>query len=379
MTDRTYRFAFAVEYEVGHVTFAKTLQSAVEEAEDVVADWHLQRSVPPAGWQRRLLGPRNYTLQMGARVRTSLEPHRRVTDAVLIHTQTAALGCWRLMGRTPFVISTDATPKNIDELAAAYLHRQGSSLEEELKRRIVGGVFRRAACVVPWCEWAARSLREDYGVPDDRIDIIPPGLWLDSWPVAAERRPGPCRILFVGGDFNRKGGQFVLQALQDVTARWELDVVTRSDIAGTERVRVHRDLSQGDPGLLDLYQQADVFVFPSLGDAVPWVILEAMASRTAVVSTAVGAIPEMVPPEAGIIVPARDGRRFREAVTALITDGCKRAAMADAGRRRVESHHDARRQAGLILDRMRTVAGATGSGPSRRAPGRTTRARATTS
>src|SRR6266581_1723100 len=85
MTDRTYRFAFAVEYEVGHVTFAKTLQSAVEEAEDVVADWHLLRSVPPAGWQRRLLGPRNYTLQMGARVRTSLEPRRRVTDAVLIH------------------------------------------------------------------------------------------------------------------------------------------------------------------------------------------------------------------------------------------------------------------------------------------------------
>jgi glycosyltransferase involved in cell wall biosynthesis len=356
MMDRTYRFAFGVEYEIGHVTFAKTLQTAVGEADDVVADWHLLRSIPPEGWQRRWLGPRNYTFQMGARVRVSLEPRRRETDAVLIHTQTAALGCWRLMGRLPIVISTDATPRNIDELAAAYVHRQGSVLEEEAKRRIVGSLFRRATAVIPWCEWAARSLRVDYGVPEELIDVIPPGLWLDSWPVTTERRPGPCRVLFVGGDFARKGGELVLASLQDLEEPWELDIVTRSDIAGSERIRVHRDISQGDPRLLELYQQADVFVFPSLGDAVPWVILEAMASRTAVVSTAVGAIPEMVPPEAGIVVPANDGRRLRQAVSELVTDAGKRDRMGAAGRRRVETHHDARQQAGFILDRLRKVA-----------------------
>jgi glycosyltransferase involved in cell wall biosynthesis len=355
-TDTTYRFAVAVEYEIGHVTFAKTLEAAVAEAHDVVADWHLMRSLPPEGWQRRWLGPRNYTLQMGARVRAALESHRRETNAVLIHTQTAALGCWRLMHRLPVVISTDATPRNIDELAAAYLHRQGSALEEEAKRRIVGSLFRRAAAVIPWCEWTARSLRDDYGVPGELIDVIPPGLWLDSWPVEAQRRPGPCRLLFVGGDFVRKGGESVLDCLQDLDLPWELDVVTRSEISGSDRIRVHRDLSQGDPRLLDLYQQADVFVFPSLGDAVPWVILEAMASRTAVISTAVGAIPEMVPPDAGIIVPANDGRRLRQAVSDLVMDSAKRDNMAAAGRRRVETHHDARQQAALIFERLRKVA-----------------------
>jgi glycosyltransferase involved in cell wall biosynthesis len=200
-----------------------------------------------------------------------------------------------------------------------------------------------------------RSLRDDYGVPEDRIDVIPPGLWLDKWPLAAERRPGPCRILFVGGDFVRKGGERLVSCLQEIGEPWELDVVTRSDVAGSDRIRVHRDLSQGDPRLLDLYQQADVFGFPSLGDAVPWVVLEAMASQTAVVSTDVGAIPEMVPPAAGIIVASGDGRQLRGALSDLVGNAGKRAAMASSARQWVEAHHDARRQGALILDRMRTV------------------------
>lgn len=342
-----------MEYEIGHVTFAKTLQTAVDEADDITADWHLLRSIPPEGWQRKYLGGMNYTLQMGARVRAALETHRRQTDAVLIHTQTAALGTLRLMGKLPVLISTDATPKNIDELSAAYVHRQGSHLEEELKRRVLGAVFGRAAMVIPWCEWAARSLRDDYGVPDSRIAIIPPGLWLEEWPVAAERRPGPCRLLFVGGDFVRKGGELLLECLNGIDEPWELDVVTRSDIAGSERIRVHRDLSQGDPRLLDLYQQADIFAFPSLGDAVPWVILEAMASQTAIVSTAVGAIPEMVPPDCGLVVPPKDVGRLHEAVSTLVRDPQRRESMGRAGRLRAETHHDARRQAGLILDQLR--------------------------
>ena len=351
--DRAYHFAFAVEYEIGHVTFAKTLQTAVADVDDVEADWHLLRSKPPEGWQRKYLGRRNYTFQMGARVRGSLEPHRRQTDAVLIHTQTAALGCLGLMGKLPILISTDATPKNIDELSAAYVHRQGSAIEEDLKRRIHSLLFRRAAKLIPWCEWAARSMRDDYGVPDSQIVVIGPGLWLEEWPVAPERRPGPCRLLFVGGDFKRKGGELLLECLKGIDEPWELDVVTRSDISGSERIRVHRDLSQGDPRLLDLYQQADIFAFPSLGDAVPWVILEAMASRTAVVSTAVGAIPEMVPPDCGIVVPPKDVGQLHEAVASLVRNAERRDSMGQAGRRRAEVHHDARRQAGLILDEMK--------------------------
>jgi glycosyltransferase involved in cell wall biosynthesis len=353
--DSRDRFAFAFEYEIGHVTFAKNLRAIVEEDPTLRADWHLLRSVPPDGWQRKVLGSLNYTVQMGIRARAALEPNRRELDAVLIHTQTAALLCWRLMGHLPIVISTDATPKNIDELSAAYLHRQGSSLEEEAKRRVVGSLLRRAAAVIPWCEWTARSLREDYFVPEEQIDLIRPGLHLESWPMPADRRPGPCRLLFVGGDFQRKGGDQVLESLSALEGAWELDVVTKSTMEGNDRVRVHNDLAQGDPRLLDLYQQADVFVFPSLGDAVPWVVLEAMATGTAVIGTAVGGMAEMITDETGIVVPPQDPRRLLEALSALVNNPARRTEMGVAGRKHVEKEHDGRLQAQKILDRMRAV------------------------
>jgi glycosyltransferase involved in cell wall biosynthesis len=353
------RFAFAIEYEIGHVTFAGNLRSVVDQDRSVDADWHLLRSVPPEGWQRKWLGSRNYSLQMSLRTRAALHPTRKQLDAVLIHTQTISLMCWDLMGSLPIVISTDATPRNIDELSGAYLHRQGSALEEEVKQRIVGSTLRRAAGVIPWCEWAARSLREDYGVSDDRIDMIRPGIFLERWSLAKDRRPGPCRLLFVGGDFYRKGGAAVLECLKSLAGEWELDVVTKSKVEPDDRIRIHNDLSQGDPRLLDLYQQADVFVLPSLGDAVPWVVLEAMATGTAVIGTGVGAMPEMIPPEAGIVVPAGNLRRLHDAIEGLVGNPDLRASMGRAGRRRVEREHDGHKQSQRILDRMRAVKSST--------------------
>jgi glycosyltransferase involved in cell wall biosynthesis len=349
------RFAFAFEYEIGHVTFAKNLRAVVDKDPTVKADWHLLRSVPPEGWQRRTLGSLNYTIQMGARVRAALESNRRELDAVLIHTQTAALMCWRLMGRLPIVISTDATPKNIDELSSAYLHRQGSAVEEETKRRVVGSLLRRAATVIPWCEWTARSLREDYFVPEERIEMIRPGIHLDDWPLATGRRPGPCRLLFVGGDFQRKGGDQILDSLRELEGEWQLDVVTKSQIDGSDRVRVHNDLAQGDTELLDLYQQADVFVFPSLGDAVPWVVLEAMATGTAVVGTAVGGMAEMITEKSGIVVPPQDPRQLCAAISELVRNPARRMEMGVAGRQQVEREHDGFLQSQRILDCMRAV------------------------
>lgn len=354
---RHYHFAFAVEYAIGHITFANTVREAVEADPSIDADWHLMSSLPESGWQKRYLSERNYTLQMGLRVRLAVEGERKALDALLIHTQTAALLSWGLMGKLPTIISTDATPRNIDELSAAYLHRQGSPLEEDIKRRIMGSLFRRARYVVPSSQWAANSLVHTYGVPEQQVKVIKSGIHLSRWPLASERRPGPPRLLFVGGDFKRKGGEVLLDALREIAGPWHLDAVTRSALPSDERVTVHNDLHPSDPQLLDLYQQADAFVFPSLGDAVPWVILEAMASGTPVISTAVGAIPEMVPRNTGIIVPPKDARALRSALESLLHDPTRREGMGAAGRALIERDHDAGKTSRSMLDLMKSVAG----------------------
>ena len=69
---------------------------------------------------------------------------------------------------------------------------------------------------MPWSTWTRRSLVEEYGVDPQRVEVVPPGIDLERW-APGERREGPPRILFVGGDLYRKGGATLL--VQQLTRR----------------------------------------------------------------------------------------------------------------------------------------------------------------
>jgi glycosyltransferase involved in cell wall biosynthesis len=91
-----------------------------------------------------------------------------------------------------------------------------------------------------------------------------------------------------------------------------------------------------DGELRALYHLADLFVYPTMGDTLPLVVLEAMACGLPVVSTTVGGIPFAVPPEAGILVPPGDAEAVGEAVNALLADPGRRRAMGRMARARVD-------------------------------------------
>jgi alpha-maltose-1-phosphate synthase len=120
-------------------------------------------------------------------------------------------------------------------------------------------------------------------------------------------------------------------------------------------VRVHR-LDPSDPELLDLHQQADVFVLPTHGDATPWALLEAMACGAACVSTRVGAIPEMLDDgRAGVLVERGDERSLGEALRALLCDPPRRAALGARARERCEERYDLSKQVPALVQRLRAL------------------------
>ena len=64
-------------------------------------------------------------------------------------------------------------------------------------------------------------------------------------------------------------------------------------------------------------QSADVLLFPSLTEGFPNVVLEAMACGLPIIATPVGAIPEMIESEGGILVPVGDVDAMVDAVLEL--------------------------------------------------------------
>jgi len=85
----------------------------------------------------------------------------------------------------------------------------------------------------------------------------------------------------------------------------------------------------------------DVFVLPSTGsEGVPQALMQAMACELPVVTTAAGAIPELVRGgENGLVVPAENSAALAESITRLLDDKALAGRLAAAGRREVEQHH----------------------------------------
>ena len=102
---------------------------------------------------------------------------------------------------------------------------------------------------------------------------------------------------------------------------------------------------------------ADVFVLPSLTEALPTVVAEAMAAGLPIVATTVGGIPEMVRHgEAALLVPPADPEALAAAVLRLLANPRQAAAMGRSGRRVVAERFDIRTQARALADDYRALA-----------------------
>src|SRR5207302_1367478 len=123
------------------------------------------------------------------------------------------------------------------------------------KRAINVHVLRGASRLVTWCDWARRSLVSDYGMPTELVSVIHPGVDLDLFRPRLQRRPGPPRVLFVGGDFERKGGTDLVEALAGVELPVQLDLVTapRAGLVDRPGVSLHAGLQPQSEELVALY------------------------------------------------------------------------------------------------------------------------------
>ena len=264
------------------------------------------------------------------------------------------------ISRVPVVLDTDSTPRLLASFGEHYAEQVAGP---SLKRRVVDGLLsqaaNRCAAVVCWSEWAARSFVEDYGVPRERIRVIAPGVDLAAWAPSTSRSAGSSRprLLFVGADFVRKGGDLLLDVWRErFSDQCELHLVTRGDVRPEPGVFVYRNFLPNDPDLRRLYQSCDALVLPTRGDCFSLASLEAMAAGLPVITCAVGGIAEIFENgTAGYLIPPNDSSALRDAIASLLADSTRRARMGAAARAIVEERFDASKNARKLLDLLHEV------------------------
>ena len=264
--------------------------------------------------------------------------------------------------RVPVVHAADSTPRQLRAFGAHYHHWGGKSAAKFAAREVLyRGFLRRVAAVHTYTQWAARSFREDYGVPAGRVHVLPPGVDVAHWTPPPDGRPARTRprLLFVGGDFHRKGGDLLLDVHRARLAdRAELDVVTRPGLAEPgPGVRVHTGLSPNDDRLRRLYREADLLVVPTRADCFSMAGLEALASGLPVVTCPVGGVGEVFSDGVeGLYVPPDDPAALACALDALLADAPRRRAMGEAARALAVRRYDATANTHHLLELLAAVA-----------------------
>jgi glycosyltransferase involved in cell wall biosynthesis len=283
-----------------------------------------------------------------ARVRTE------APDAILFVTEQITFLMDSLQRRFPTAVSLDAT--TYDWL----LTLEGVPLEEpappELRRlrNMNRQALERAAVCVCWTDVVASGVRRL--APEARTAVLHPGLDLEAFQ-PAPRPPdrAEVRMLFVGGDWNRKGGPELIAALEPLLGdSVRLDVVTGHPVPSQPGVFVHQ-AAPASAEIRRLFAEADVCCLPSHADLVPWVAIEALASGLPIVASDVGSIPELVG-DAGLTVPPGDVRALRAALETVAADEPLRRRMGAAGRRQAEQRYDARTNTPRLFNLLEEIA-----------------------
>jgi len=258
------------------------------------------------------------------------------------------------------VYTIDTTPALMDPWTEIYYGRpMASAAKRGLRDLLHRYILRRCAAVTPWSQWAAHSFIRDYGVPAERVHVMPPGVDLTQWSVPPHRRVSPhgreddqpFRLLFVGADFDRKGGPLLLDVFRrHLRDTCELHLVTKADVREEPGVRVYREFGPNESGLRGLYAMCDALALPTRADCFSLASIEAMACGLPVISCPVGGIAEIVRHgETGLLAPPDDGRALLEAVRRLVADAVMAARMGRAGRRVVEERFDNYRNSAALF------------------------------
>jgi glycosyltransferase involved in cell wall biosynthesis len=188
----------------------------------------------------------------------------------------------------------------------------------------------------------SKHLVENHGVPREKIRVVYNGIPDPGLKDGGKEAGGDTVNLLAAGALEERKGQMVLlSAMERLPERIHLSIAGQGPMRG----EIESQIASGRYGgrvtllgrvddMLRLMSQSDILVVPSLMEATPYVILEAMAAGRPVVASDIFGIPEQVEDGVtGILIPPGNEVSIAEAVQRLASDRVLMRSMGKAGRR----------------------------------------------
>jgi glycosyltransferase involved in cell wall biosynthesis len=352
--------------------------------------------IPPGGWKHQMrrakhliargLGqgqrwPKPGSLEDQIRcrafaTRVAQQLRRRPCDALFVAMIDSELNFLPADINVPIVKMSDAT---FPLLSEGY----DINLDSEQRSWVVhheATAISKACKIVYSSEWAAASAIQDYNADPGKVVVVPFGANIDDVPPIAEvlapRPSPPCRLLFVGRDWGRKGGDIAVAVLEALLRRGieaELTVIGSVPPGGTTHPKLtvipylNKDMPEDRRQIRHLFLNSHFLVLPTRADCSPIVICEACALGLPVLATDVGGIPSLIRSGSnGFMSPlSASADAYAECIERVITDPARFAGLVRSAREEYDRRLNWKTWAESVSSVILGVADARRNGPQR--------------
>lgn len=357
------KILFVLNKAMGHATYAAHLERVLKNRDDINPNFFSfkQKKYRSILLKKFNMSPRDkiykkfdpisaYRGVNGAKIRSIVREFQPDIVHFSAHLPAASIAFEPSMPE--FTVTLDCTracmqravPKNVWN--AADMAREGE-------------LFRRAARLYPWSSWAAASLVDDCGVPKSRIEVMPPSTETSKFTMAHHDKANETpRIVFIGNDFLRKGGDRLHRwATGPLADLCELHIVSGDPDAAVEGPNVvFHGRVPNDALVSTLLPQMDLLCHPTQSDMSAYVAVEASAAGLPCVASTMGGIPDLIAHgETGYLVAPDDEDGFVAALRDLLTAPERRKRMGEAAHARARQRLDASENYNRLVDQFRSL------------------------
>lgn len=202
-----------------------------------------------------------------------------------------------------------------------WIQRSGNAME--------GRLIRSARACIYSSVWAAQSAESDYGADPERVHVVPFGCNLTAVPQDMDfaglvGRDQPCSLLFIGVEWQRKGGDIALDTVMrlraaGLNAHLHVVGVHPPGLESNDAVTFHGFVDKAQPAgkaLMDeLSRSAAFLLLPTRQDCTPMVLAEGNAFGIPAITNRTGGVGSVVTDGVnGYCLPEASGPEAYEAV-----------------------------------------------------------------
>ena len=215
----------------------------------------------------------------------------------------------KLECKQPIVLWTDTT---LDLLIDFYPYLSNLCQETITNIQAMERVaLNKCKLVLYTSEWAAQAAIKTYGIEPSKVKVLPWGVNVecdrtinDINSILKSRVLNPCKLLFIGVDWIRKGGNIALEVAKELNKTGlnaELTIVGCEPIVNEPLPHfvsslgyIDKSTTEGNEKINKLFAESHFLILPTLADCSPVVLAEANSFGVPCISTNIGGIPTII-------------------------------------------------------------------------------------